>query len=277
MVGLIMTMSRNFPKTILLAHVQNINEIWISTTIALNSVMPPRHGTQATYTKAIQMVAIPRRKVAKHVEEEYHVVHDPKRKGQAMVEFIVAILAMILVILALVEFVPIFLENFGLLKEVREEAGTASLRAEAGTSTADRQNEFEADIPELLMDKDTTSGHYNEKLRMPAANLACWEQVRIPKIAGAVETLRYSNQAGTAEFVSAMLALAPEQALARAEGALTGAGWQLQDIHSDNARIFTIGDAAAPSAVTAVHAMWSIEGDGRTVITIVARSAGSLQ
>ena len=200
---------------------------------------------------------------------------DPKRKGQAMAEFIVAILAMVLIVLAMVEFVPIFLENLGLLKEVREEAGTASLRAEAGTSAADRQDEFAADIPEFLMDQGDTSGHYSEKLRMPAANLACWEQVRIPSVANAMETLRYENRAGTAAFLSATVAGSPEQALARAESALVGAGWSLQEIRADDARIFTMGDASAPSAVAAAHAQYTVEGDGTSVLTIVARSSGS--
>ena len=217
-----------------------------------------------------------------------------------MAEFIVAILAMVLIVLAMVEFVPIFLENLGLLKEVREEAGTASLRAEAGTSAADRQDEFAADIPEFLMDQGDTSGHYSEKLRMPAANLACWEQVRIPSVANAMETLRYENRAGTAAFLSATVAGSPEQALARAESragtaafmsalvaktpeqalaqassALAGAGWQLHEIRADDARIFTMGDASAPSAVAAAHAQYTVEGDGTSVLTIVARSSGS--
>ena len=62
-----------------------------------------------------------------------------------MTEFVIAILAMILITLAMVEFLPIFLENVGLLKEVREEAGTAAIASAAGTSAADRQDEFRAD------------------------------------------------------------------------------------------------------------------------------------
>ncbi len=192
-----------------------------------------------------------------------------------MTEFVIAILAMILVVLALVECLPIFLENFGLLKEVREEAGVASISAEAGATEANRQDEFAADIPEMLLDSDATSGHYSEKMRMPAANLASWEQVRIPNVANAAETLRYANRAGTAEFVSAIVAGTPQDALARAEAALTGAGWTLQEIRADDARIFTVGDAAAPSAVAAAHAQYTIEGDGQAVLTIVARAAGS--
>lgn len=198
-----------------------------------------------------------------------------RRSGQAMAEFIVALLAMILVVLALVEFVPIFLGNLGLLKEVREEAGGSSIAADAGAPSADRRDEFAADIPDFLMDKDATSGHYAEKLHMPAANLACWEQVHIPKIANAEETLRYANRAGTAAFVSALMAMPPEQALDRAAGALAGAGWELQEIRADDARILTMGDAHAPSAVAAVHAQDTVEGDGRAVITIIARTAGA--
>ena len=200
---------------------------------------------------------------------------DARRSGQAMTEFVIAILAMILIILAMVEFLPIFLENIGLLKEVREEAGIASIAAETGVANANRQDEFAADIPEFLIDSDATSGHYAEKLRLPAANLACWESINLPNIAGVTETLRYSNRAGTSAFLSAIASLPPDQALARAEGALMGAGWDLQEIRSDDARIFTRGDAAAPSAVAAVHARSTLEEDGQTVLTIIARSAGA--
>jgi len=198
-----------------------------------------------------------------------------RRSGQAMTEFVIAILAMILIILAMVEFLPVFLENIGLLKEVREEAGTAAIAADAGTSAADRQDEFRADIPEFLIASDNTSGHYSEKLRLPAANLAEGEYIRIPNIAGVTETLRYTNRDGTSEFLSALCSLPPDQALVRAESALSGAGWTLQEIRADDARLFTRGEAAAPSAVAAVHAQRSLEDDGQTVLTIIARTAGS--
>ena len=196
------------------------------------------------------------------------------RSGQAMTEFVIAILAMILITLAMVEFLPVFLENIGLLKEVREEAGTAAIASAAGTSAADRQDEFRADIPEFLIDSENTSGHYSEKLRLPAANLADSEYIHIPNIAGVTETLRYTNRNGTSEFLSALCSLPPNQALARAEGALSGAGWILQEIRADDARIFTMGDTAAPSAVAAVHARSALEEDGQTILTIIARSAG---
>lgn len=198
-----------------------------------------------------------------------------RRAGQALTEFVIAILAMILIILALVEFLPVFLENIGLLKEVREEAGTAAIASDAGTSAADRKDEFRTDIPEFLLDSENTSGYYSEKLLLPAANLAHGGYVHIPNIAGVTETIRYTNRAGTSEFLSALCSLPPNQALARAEGALSGAGWDLQEIRADDARIFTMGDVNAPSAVAAVHAQSSFEGDGQTVLTIIARSAGS--
>jgi len=197
------------------------------------------------------------------------------RSGQAMTEFVIAILAMILIILALVELLPVFLENIGLLKEVREEAGMAAITSSAGTSAADRKDEFRAEIPEFLIGSDNTSGHYAEKLRLPAANLAEGEFVRIPNIAGVTETLRYTNLSGTSAFLSAFCSLPPSQALAHAESALSGAGWILQEIRANDARIFTMGDAAAPSAVAAVHAQGSLEGDGQTVLTIIARTAGA--
>ena len=198
-----------------------------------------------------------------------------RRSGQAMSEFVIAILAMILIILAMVEFLPVFLGNIGLLKEVREEAGTAAIASDAGISAADRQDEFKTDIPEFLIDSDNTSGHYSEKLRLPAANLAEGESIRIPNIANVTETLRYTNRDGTSEFLSALCSFPPNQTLAHAEGALSGAGWTLQEIRADDARIFTMGDTASPSAVAAVHAQSTLEEDGQTVLTIIARTAGS--
>ena len=192
-----------------------------------------------------------------------------------MTEIVIAILAMILITLAMVEFLPVFLGNIGLLKEVREEAGTAAIASTAGTYAADRKDEFRADIPEFLLDSDNASGYYSEKLRLPAANLAQEEFVRIPNIAGVTETLRYTNRSGTSEFLSALCSFPPNQTLARAESALSGAGWTLQEIRADDARIFTMGDAAAPSAVAAIHAQSTLEGYGQTVLTIIARSIGS--
>lgn len=200
------------------------------------------------------------------------------RSGQAMAEFVIALLAMTLIVIATVEFLPIFLDNLGLLKSVREEAGVASITSDAGVTTADRQDEFEADIPELFLDRDDTSGHFSEKLRMPAANLAAYESVHLPNIAGMAEQIRYSNQARTSEFVSARTFLPPDQAILRAEGTLVGAGWRLHQICADDARIFTMGDETAPSAVAAVHATYvedATDGNGPTVLTMSARTAGA--
>ena len=72
------------------------------------------------------------------------------RSGQAMTEFVVAILAIVLVISATVEFLPVLLKNIGLLKDVREEAGTKAISADSGILSADRSSEFEFKIPGLL-------------------------------------------------------------------------------------------------------------------------------
>ena len=195
-----------------------------------------------------------------------------RRSGQAMTEFAIVLLALILIIVALVEFLPIFLENFGLLKEVREEAGRQSLSAESGTATADRKDEFSFEVPGIWSDDRFTSGHFVEKLRLPAANLADGEPVHIPNIAGLQKPfLRYENRNGTSAFVSGLIALPPEQALARARGAFTGAGWMAHSIEADDASVFSLGDRA----VAAVHAGLAADGSGLTCLTIVARTAGA--
>ena len=109
-----------------------------------------------------------------------------RRAGQAMTEFVIAILAIILIIVAAVEFVPIFLDNLGLLKETREEAGIKSISAESGTVFADRKDEFSFDVPGIFADDKYTSGSFAEKVYIPAANLAMRSAVHIPNIAGMV-------------------------------------------------------------------------------------------
>lgn len=194
-----------------------------------------------------------------------------RRSGQAMTEFVIVLLALILIAVALVEFLPIFLKNIRLLKEVREETGLRSLASESGMATADRKDEFSFEVPGILPGDKFTSGHFSEKLSLPAINLACGEAVRIPNIAGLQETLRYENRNGTSAFRSGLITLPPEQALARARGAFTGAGWMVHPIEADDALIFSIGDRA----VAAVHAGYAADGSGLTTLTVVARTAGA--
>ena len=149
---------------------------------------------------------------------------DRRRAGQAMTEFVVAILAIILILVATVDFAPVFLDNMGLLKEVREEAGLKAIAAESGVASADRREDFDFDIPGLLYDGKAARGTFSEKMYMPAANLPTAGFVYIPNIAGMTETLRYTNRNGTSEFVSGLLMMDVGQAMARARGAFAGAG-----------------------------------------------------
>ena len=198
------------------------------------------------------------------------------RAGQATAEFVVAILAIVLLVAATVEFLPVFLNNIGLLKEVREEAGIRAISAESGISAADRKDEFGFDVPGILEDDKRTSGTFSERMHMPAANLTPWEIVRIPSIAGMVETLRYANRDGTSEFLSGLLAMDKDQALARVKGAMAGAGWTVHEIQADDAIVFSIGDPIAPSAVAAAHAGYS-DDSVSACITVIARTAGAAQ
>ena len=181
------------------------------------------------------------------------------RSGQAMTEFVIVLLALILIIVALVELLPVFLENFGLLKEVREESGRRSLASESGMATADRKDEFSFEAPGILPGDRFTSGHFAEKLSLPAVNLACNGTVRIPNIAGLQETLHYENRDGASSFSSGLIALPPEQALARARGALTGAGWISHPIEAQDALVFS-----------AAFTTTSAPQDGHLKVTIIS-------
>ena len=199
----------------------------------------------------------------------------PSRSGQAMTELIVAMLAITLVILALTEFVPVFLDNLALQKEVREEAGLAALKADAEFVSADRNSEFELDIPGDWIAADGTSGAFSEKACLPAANLACHEQVRIPNIAGITEELRYSNRAGTSEFLSATAAGTMDQVLARARAAFAGAGWSASEIGADDTVFFVQSDLKTAAAHVKEETPAGGQAAARQIrLTVIARSAG---
>ena len=229
------------------------------------------------------MVAI-RRGAEQNAEEAPHMAFDmsyhmegtrlprPRRRrsGQAMTEFVLVLLAIVLLIVALVEFLPIFLDNLGLLKEVREEAGRQSLASESGTSSADRKSEFGFEFPGILPGLDAVEGHLSEKTYIPAANLALGETVRIPNIAGMTETLHYENRAGTSEFLSGIVAADPATALLNTKGAFMGAGWTAHPIEAHDALMFSLGDRA----VAAVHAGYAADGSGLAAITVIASTAG---
>ena len=189
---------------------------------------------------------------------------DRSRSGQAMTEFVIAILAIVLLIVAAVEFVPIFLDGLGLLKEVREESGRQSLASDAGIVSADRRSEFGFEVPGVLPGDSATSGYLSERMYLPAANLSRHESVRIPNLAKITETLHYENAAGTSEFLSGLTALPPDQALNLAKGAFVGAGWTAHEIEAHDAIVLSFNDRA----VAAVHV-----GDG--VITVIVRTAGA--
>ena len=194
-----------------------------------------------------------------------------RRSGQAVTEFVVAILAIVLLIVAAVEFVPIFLDSLGLLKEVREESGRRSLASDSGTASADRKSEFSLEFPGVMPGYVGASGYFSEKMSLPAANLPVSEPVRIPNLAGVTETLHYENYSGTSEFLSGFTALPPEQALCLAKGAFVGAGWTAHPIEAHDALVFSLNDRA----VAAVHAGYANSGDGFTTITVIARTAGA--
>jgi hypothetical protein len=99
------------------------------------------------------------------------------------------------------------------------------------------------------------------------------EVVYIPNISGMTETLRYTNRSGTSEFVAGLLAMDRGQALARARGAFTGAGWLPSEIVADDAIVFTLGDPIAPTAVAAIHVGYADDGIS-TCLTAIARTAG---
>lgn len=237
--------------------------------------MPPNRGILSMDTTMPTDVGLQAKVL--NVEEALPMASNGKgkRSGQAMAEFVVAIIAIVLLIAATVEFLPVFLENIGLLKEVREEAGTRAISAESGVVSADRRDEFGFDIPGIFHDDEHTSGHFSEKVHMPALNMPVAGVVQIPLVAGMTETLRYSNRDGTSEFLSGLLAMDRDQALARAKGALAGAGWIAHEIQADDAIVFYQGDRIAPSAVAAVHAGYADDGISTTV-TIIARTAGGL-
>lgn len=198
-----------------------------------------------------------------------------RRSGQAMAEFAIIAFSIAIAVAATVEFLPLFLDNVSLLKEVREEAGAAAVTSGAGVLRSDRRDEFSIDIPGI--DSRLTSGHLAEKILMPAANLAAGSQVSVPAMPFAAKPrpVVFRNTNGTSAFSSGIVKRDPGDALALAIGAMTAAGWTQHKIGTDDAALFYTGDERAPDAVAAVHSGFASDGSGFACVTIIARTAGA--
>ena len=197
-----------------------------------------------------------------------------RRDGQAMAEFAIALLSIVLVVMALVELVPVLRDNIDLLKDVREEAGTRALSMESGTASSDRRDEFEMEIPLLGSQRSsetselTFSGDLTEKLHMPAANLARTGSFTIPNIPGLQNPLISQSRNGT--VVSGLIYVSPDQAIARARSVLGGIP---SAIATRDAFVVPIDDG---QAVAAAYAGQAVDENGTpcTSLTVVIRSAG---
>ena len=184
------------------------------------------------------------------------------RSGQAMAEFAIAILSIVLVVMALVELVPVLRDNIDLLKDVRE-----------GTASADRREEFEVEIPLPGSQRGgeselTFSGDLTERLHMPAANLASTGYFAPPNITGLQNPLISQSRNGV--VLSGLIYASPEEAVSRARNAL---GAMPLPIATRDAFIVTLDGGQAVAAACATEVV-DENGIPCTSLTVVIRSAG---
>ena len=195
------------------------------------------------------------------------------RSGQAMAEFAIAVLSIVLVVMALVELVPVLRDNIDLLKDVREEAGRDALSRESGTASADRREEFEVEIPLPGAQRGgeselTFSGDLTERLHMPAANLASTGYFAPPNITGLQNPLISQSRNGV--VLSGLIYASPEEAVSRARSAL---GAMPSPIATRDAFVATLDGGQAVAAACATEVV-DENGVPCASLTVVIHSAG---
>jgi hypothetical protein len=210
-----------------------------------------------------------------------------KKKGQAMIEFVMVIIVIALLVSVTCDFIPIFTAALRQQTEAHSNVGGITmLNADEGM-VSQRSDNFDTDlnIPFLLQDGDI---RFCETLKFPAANLRTYFDGRID-IPGSLLGPEFSNENddGTSKLKSWVVSGAPNK-VRNGIGALLDGDWiryekMVYENHDEQeyVYVYTMGDQLAPSAVAAIYvgpaeSCPDKQNPQTTTVTIIARTAGGL-
>lgn len=210
------------------------------------------------------------------------------KSGQAMIEFVMVIIVIVLLVSVVYEFIPIFTASLRQQTEAHSNiSGITMLDVDEGI-IKQQSDDFETDlnIPFLLQDGDI---QFAETIEFPAANLKSYFNGRID-IPGTMPgpELTNENDTQTSMFKSWIISGAPEIVKSNVYSLLDSEWVLYENIKYENANeheyvyVFTRGNQLSPSAVAAIYIGPAETCPDRnnptvTTVTVIARTAGAAQ
>ena len=208
-----------------------------------------------------------------------------QRSGQAIVEFVMVIIAIMLLVAAATELLPLFIESVQQQNSAHKEAGKTALQSDEGTVVG-HPEAYKAtlSLPLLLDDAEI---NISTKVKFPAANLFARDELYpIPDNFGGA-TLVNNSQKGKSKFMAWFVSAKPEVLKSAASSLLPDGGWTpCHDLayENDNTHeyvyIYTKGDLASPTFVAAIYVGPAYTDENpehptTSTVIVIARTAGA--
>lgn len=211
------------------------------------------------------------------------------KRGQAMTEFVMIVVAFVLLVSVTCDFIPIFTASLRQQTEVHSNMGGISMLDADEGMVKQRSGSFEADlsIPFMVEDADV---NFSETVEFPAANLksSSFGAIDIPGGIPAFFSMENENDDRTSKFKSWIVPNSPRN-VKNTIDSLMGSAWvRYENIVYENhdaqeyVYIYTMGDPTAPSAVAAVYVGPSETSPDKlnpisTTVAVIARLSGGMR
>jgi hypothetical protein len=210
-----------------------------------------------------------------------------RKSGQAMIEFVMVIIVVVLLVSAVCDFIPIFTASLRQQNEAHSNMGRSSILDCDEGMAKQQSDDFKTDlrIPFLLTDGEI---QFSEAIEFPAANLKSYFSGAID-ITGdmlAISSMQNENDQRTSKCKSWVVVGAP-RSVKNTVGSLLNSDWIRYEnliYENDNEQeyvyVYTLGDETAPSAIAAIYvgpaeSCPDKSNPNVSTVTIIARTAGA--
>lgn len=201
-----------------------------------------------------------------------------------MVEFVMVIIAIMLLVAAAAELLPLFLESLQQQSSAHKEAGKNALQSDEGTTVGVPETyKATLSLPLLLDDAEI---NISTKVKFPASNLFTRDWIPpLSNISGGA-TLENNSPNGKSRFRAWIIPAKPEVLKTSMTSLLPGDWSPCHDLAYENGNtheyvyLFTKGDLASPTCVAAVYVGPAYTDDNpehptTSTLIVIARTVGA--
>ena len=207
-----------------------------------------------------------------------------KRSGQALVEFVMVVIAIMLLVAAAAELLPLFIESIQQQSSAHKEAGKTALQSDEGTAVGSPETyKATLSLPLLLDDAEI---NLSTKVKFPSANL--YTRDWIPPLPNSIGGTTFENDSpdGKSRFRAWIVPAKPEAFKTNIPTLLSGEWIPCHDLSYENGNtheyvyIFTKGALTSPLSVAAIYVGPAYTDENpehptTSTVIVIARAVGA--